>query len=147
MWMHEPFREFDRLATDLLRGGTSRSVPMDAYRRGDEIFVHLDLPGVDPGSIDLTVERNVLNVTARRAFDRSEIDQVILAERPQGVFQRQIFLGDGLDIDELQADYDGGVLLLRIPVHEAARPRRIPIAVGDGSRQAIEAEDRVDASA
>jgi HSP20 family protein len=97
---YDPFRDFERLATQVLAGGAGaspapRSFPMDAYRRGDRFFVHLDLPGVDPDSIDLTCDQNVLTVQAERRFETSEEDQVIVNERPQGIFSRQLFLSEG----------------------------------------------------
>lgn len=134
----DPFRELDRVTSSLLdERRTPRAMPMDAYRHGDELTVHLDLPGVDPDSIDLTVEKNVLSVTARRTFDRSESDELIVSERPQGVFSRQVFLGEGLDTDDLQAGYQNGVLSIRVPVLESAKPRRVPISVESGDEQAI----------
>src|SRR5688572_23340054 len=92
----DPFREIDRL-TEQLTGTTpsgTRSFPLDAYRRGDRFFVHFDLPGVDPDSIDITVERNVLTVRAERRLPREDVDEFVVAERPQGVFTRQLFLGE-----------------------------------------------------
>jgi HSP20 family protein len=141
----DPWREFDRL-TSQMWGDTRalRSMPMDAYRHDDQFVIHFDIPGIDPDSIELTVEKNVLTVTARRTFDRSKTEELIVSERPQGVFTRQVFLGEGLDVDELEASYDAGVLTLFVPVLEAAKPRRIPIAIGESGQQAIEttAEDR-----
>lgn len=140
---HDPFREFERLASDLLgQARTPRALPMDAWRRGDDLVVHLDLPGVDADSIELTVERNILDVTARREFDRTEVDELLVSERPQGQLHRQVFLGEGLDSDRLEAEYTDGVLRIRVPVLESARPRRVPITTGSGTTQAIEAEDR-----
>lgn len=137
---YDPFRDLDRLTSALFdAGGTPRSMPMDAYRQGDDLFVHLDLPGVDTESIDLTVEKNVLSVTARRTFDRTELDELIVSERPQGRFSRQIFLGEALDTDNLEASYANGVLSIKVPVHESAKPRRVPISIVDGEQQAIEA--------
>jgi HSP20 family protein len=127
----DPFREFDRLAEQLASGARApRAFPMDAYRRGEEFVVSFDLPGVAPGTIDLTVEQNVLTIKAERRFDRREGDQVIAAERPHGVFTRQLFLGDTLDAERLQANYENGVLTLRIPVAEAAKPRKVRITEG-----------------
>lgn len=145
---YDPFREFERLATEMMdQVRTPRTMPMDAWREGDDLVVHLDLPGVDAGSIDLTVERNVLNVSARRTLDRTAVDQLFTSERPQGFLQRQIFLGEGLDSDQLEAEYSDGVLRIRVPVLESARPRRVPITTGSGRTQAIEAEDRADTAA
>ena len=136
----DPFREFDRLAEQLAAGArTPRPFPMDAYRRGDEFVVCFDLPGMDPGTIDLTVEQNVLTIKAERRFERREGDEVIAAERPHGAFTRQLFLGDTLDAERLQATYDTGVLALRIPVAEAAKPSKVPITEGADDRT-IEAQ-------
>ncbi|HET6794414.1 MAG TPA: Hsp20/alpha crystallin family protein, partial [Acidimicrobiales bacterium] len=90
----DPFQEFDRLTEGLSRG-TSRYMPMDAYRRGDHVVVAFDLPGVAPDSIDLTVEKNVVTVRAERSWRPEEADQVILHERPQGEFTRRLFVGEG----------------------------------------------------
>jgi HSP20 family protein len=123
----DPFRDLDRMAQQLL-GTNARpaSMPMDAYRQGDTFFVHFDIPGTDPGKIDLTVEQNVLTVHA----ERTGIDhdaEMIVAERPVGTFTRQIFLGDTLNAEEIVGDYEAGVLTLRIPVREQAKPRKIDI--------------------
>jgi HSP20 family protein len=136
----DPFREFDRFAEQLAAGArTPRPFPMDAYRRGDEFVVCFDLPGTDPGTIDLTVEQNVLTIKAERRFERLEGDEVIAAERPHGAFTRQLFLGDTLDAERLHATYATGVLTLRIPVAEAAKPRKVPITAGAEERT-IEAQ-------
>ncbi len=139
---YDPFREFDRLASTMFDQGrtTPRWMPMDAFRQDDHFLVHLDLPGVDPESIELVVEQNVLSVTARRSFDRTDADELVVSERPQGVFNRQVFLGEGLDTDRLDAEYTNGVLTIRVPVLEEARPRRVPISVGGEGPREIEAE-------
>ncbi len=125
----DPFRELDRLSQ--APWGTSRPVmPMDAYRRNGDFVVHFDVPGVDPASIDLTVEKNVLTVTAERHFPRQEGDEITVSERPQGRFNRQLFLGESLDPDKIQANYDKGVLTLHIPVAERAKPRKVEISAG-----------------
>lgn len=135
---YDPFREFDRLTSTLFDAGrTPRTMPIDAYRQGDDLYVHLDLPGVDVDSIELTVEQNVLSVTARRTFDRTKPDELIVSERPQGVYSRQVFLGEGLDTDALEASYVNGVLSIKVPVLESAKPRRVPISVASGQQQAI----------
>src|SRR5881398_1855006 len=136
----DPFREFDRLAEQLASGARApRPFPMDAYRRGDEFVVCFDLPGMDPGTIDLTVEQNVLTIKAERRLERRDGDEVIAAERPHGAFTRQLFLGDTLDAERLDARYENGVLTLRIPVAESAKPRKVPISEGADSRT-IEAQ-------
>jgi HSP20 family protein len=111
---------------------------MDAWRQGEQFVVEFDLPGVDPGSIDLDVERNVLTVKAERAA-LSEDAEAIAAERPRGVFSRQLFLGDTLDIEKVEASYTDGVLRLTIPVAEQAKPRKIEISSGERKPQAISA--------
>lgn len=132
----DPFRELDRFARDALEGAAQvRSIPMDAYRRGDTVFLHFDLPGIDPSGIDLTVEQNVLSVRAERSYDSREGDQIIARERPTGIFERQVFLGDHLDPGRLEADHDGGVLTVQIPVAPQAQPRRIEIRGAEGTSQ------------
>src|SRR5438105_4999557 len=135
----DPFRELDRLTDQAWRPVAFRGVPMDAYRRGDHFYVHLDLPGVDPGSIDLTVEKDVLTVKAERTFQPAEGDELVVNERPTGTFTRQLFLGETLDADRVDAGYDKGVLTITIPVAEAAKPRKVTIGSGDGKPEAIEA--------
>jgi HSP20 family protein len=134
----DPFREFDRLAGQLL-GTTNRPavMPMDAWREGDVFRVEYDLPGVAPDTIDLDVERNVLTVRAER-LARNGDWEMLAAERPRGIFSRQLVLGDNLDLDRIEAHYDAGVLRLTIPVAERAKPRRIEVTAGD-QRTAIEA--------
>ena len=136
----DPFRELDRL-TERVLGTAARPavMPMDAYRDGDVFVVELDLPGVRTDDIDLDVERNVLTVRAERRT-RSDTTELVAAERPSGVFSRQLFLGDSLDTDHVSASYDAGVLTLRIPVAERAKPRRIEISgtAGDSDRTTIE---------
>lgn len=136
----DPFRDIDRLTSSLLgeTGAAARSMPMDAYRSGDTFYVHFDVPGIDPQSIDLTVENNVLTVSARRAFDRSETDELVASERPQGVFRRQVFLGESLDTGKVEASYEAGVLTVEVPVLESARPRQIPVSIARGEKEAIE---------
>ncbi len=141
----DPFRELDRLS-EQAAGGTRPMpavLPMDAYRRGDQFVVHLDLPGTDPGSVELTVERNVLTVKAERSWARGQEDEVLISERPQGVFTRQLFLGESLDTDAIQANYDQGVLTLTIPVAEQAKPRRVSISSDSQGPTAVEANSSV----
>ncbi len=141
----DPFRDLDRL-TDQVGRGTRQLpavLPMDAYQRGDSFVVHFDLPGADPDSIDLTVERNVLTVRAERSWPRSEGDEILVSERPQGTFSRQLFLGESLDTDRIEASYQNGVLTLTIPVAEAAKPRRVQIGGGDQKASAVTAQSSV----
>jgi HSP20 family protein len=135
----DPFRELDRLTQQVLGTRTQpAAMPIDAYRRGDVFVVDFDLPGVDPGSIDLTVERNVLTVHASRSRPTEGEDvELLIAERPQGTFSRQLFLGESLDTDHIEANYSAGVLTLRIPVAEKAKPRRLEVNVDHQERTAI----------
>jgi HSP20 family protein len=123
----DPFRDLDRL-TQQFFGTSARPavMPMDAWREGDQFVVEFDLPGVDPGSVDLDVERNVLTVRAERPFRETQAE-MLASERPRGVFSRQLILGDNLDTEQVSASYDGGVLRLQIPVAERAKPRKISI--------------------
>ncbi|MFE9957454.1 Hsp20/alpha crystallin family protein [Micromonospora sp. NPDC005299] len=133
----DPFREIDRL-TEQFFGTTARPavMPLDAYRDGDFFYAAFDLPGVDPDSIDCTVERNVLTVRAERRRAGGDNVELVAAERPMGTFTRQLFLGDTLDTDKLEAGYENGVLTLRIPISERAKPRRIAVtAAGNGRRE------------
>ena len=122
----DPFRELDRLAQQVV-GTPSRpaAMPIDAYRDGDRFVVQFDLPGVAADSIDLTVERNVLTLHATRS--RTEGFELVVAERPYGTFSRQLFLGDTLDTENINAVYSSGVLTLTIPVAERAKPRKVTI--------------------
>jgi HSP20 family protein len=117
-------------------------MPIDAYRQGEEFVVELDLPGVDTSTIDLTVEKNVLNVSATRQWQRGDSQEVVASERPQGSFTRQLFLGDSLDTERIEASYDNGVLTLTIPVAEAAKPRKVEITGGNGKAKAITTDSK-----
>jgi HSP20 family protein len=130
----DPFRELDRLSQQIL-GTAARPafMPMDAWREGDQFVVEFDLPGVQADSIDLDVERNVLTVRADRPM-REGLSELVAAERPRGVFSRQLILGDNLDLDKIQAGYRDGVLRLVIPVAERAKPRKINIEAEDSGR-------------
>ncbi|MFD5101094.1 Hsp20/alpha crystallin family protein [Streptomyces albidochromogenes] len=132
----DPFRELDRL-TQQLMGTNARpaAMPMDAFRQGDTFVVELDLPGVDPESIDLDVERNVLTVRAERRSRAGQDAEVLIAERPTGSFSRQMFLGETLDTERIDASYAAGVLRLTIPVAEQAKPRKISISGGGGPKE------------
>ena len=134
----DPFRELDRL-TQQVFGTAARPtlMPMDAWRDGDSFLLEFDLPGVEPDSIDLDVERNVLTVRADRPM-RESTAEMVAAERPRGVFSRQLILGDNLDLDQISAGYRDGVLQLRIPVAERAKPRKISIEVSSDEGRTIE---------
>lgn len=135
----DPFRELDRLTQETFGSlGRTSLMAMDAYREGDHFVVNFDLPGVDPASIDLTVEQNVLSVTAGRDWQPAEGQQVVASERPQGRFSRQLFLGESLDAEHISASYHNGVLSLTLPVAEEAKPRKVEITIGGGEGKAIE---------
>ena len=135
----DPFRELDRLTQQAL-GTMARpsAMPMDAWRDGDVFHVEFDLPGVSHDSIDIDVERNVVTVRAERPARASDAE-LIAAERPRGVFSRQLVLGDNLDLDRIEANYDAGVLRLVVPVAEKAKPRKIEITGTQPDAAAIEA--------
>jgi HSP20 family protein len=135
----DPFRELDQLTQQLFdhNGTWSRPavMPMDAYRDGEQYVVHFDLPAVDPSSVELNVERNVLTVKAERVPSYGDDVELQVAERPRGVFSRQLFLGETLNTDHIKASYDAGVLTLRIPIAEKAKPRKIEITGGGAPKQ------------
>ncbi|SFC39133.1 HSP20 family protein [Nocardioides terrae] len=143
----DPFRDFDRLAQQLLgTGSTSRPaiMPMDAWREGDRFVVEFDLPGVAPDTLDIDVERNVLTVRAERPA-RSGDWEPLASERPKGLFSRQLVLGDNLDLQQVDASYDAGVLRLTIPVAERAKPRRIEVRTGSDQLSAGSNTDAITA--
>jgi HSP20 family protein len=135
----EPFREFDRVTEEILSGRRVRQLPVDAYRQGNEFKVALDLPGADPGSIGLTIERDVLTVRATRTLLRDESDEVLVSERGHGDFSRQLFLGESLDREHIGAIYHDGVLSITIPVAEQAKPHTIEITHVGSVAEAVEA--------
>jgi HSP20 family protein len=136
----DPFRELDRLTEQALRTFGTRArpaaMPMDAWRDGDHFVMAFDVPGVDASSLDIDVERNVLTVTVERPAPESG-EQMLASERPSGVFSRQLVLGDNLDLDKIEARYDVGVLTLRVPVAEQAKPRKVEVASGRGEDQPL----------
>jgi HSP20 family protein len=138
----DPFRELDRLSQQVFgtNGTLARPsvMPMDAWRDGDSFVVEFDLPGINPDSIDLDVERNVVTVRAERPARNAETE-MLAAERPRGVFSRQLLLGDNLDTENIAANYAGGVLTLRIPVAEQAKPRKIAVTSDRADQQALDA--------
>jgi len=131
---HDPFRDLDRL-TQQVFGTMTRptSMPLDAWRDGDEFVVELDLPGVDADKVDIDVERNVLTIKAERMSRMPDAANAVAHERPWGVFSRQLVLGDALDTARVDADYSDGVLTLRIPIAEQAKPRKVSVARREGS--------------
>jgi HSP20 family protein len=134
----DPFRELDRVAQQVFgTAGRPAAMPIDAYRSGDDFVVLFDLPGIDPGSIDLTIERNVLSVHAERKRPSEDVE-LLVGERPHGTFSRQLFLADTLDTDRMKADYTDGVLRLHVPVREQAKPRRVDISTSRSEPASIE---------
>ncbi|AHH98706.1 Hsp20/alpha crystallin family protein [Kutzneria viridogrisea] len=142
----DPFRDLDRL-TEQAFGRGSRAMPMEAFRRGDEFVVALDVPGVDPADVDVTVEHNVVSVRARRRPLHADDDELVIDERPQGEFSRQLFLGDNLDSAKLSANVDRGVLTITVPVAESSKPRRVEIGRDTAERRTIETGSREPAHA
>jgi HSP20 family protein len=136
----DPFRELDRVAQQVL-GTAARpaAMPIDAYRKGNEFVALFDLPGLDAESINLTVERNVLTVHAERHRPDADDVELLIGERPHGTFSRQLFLAEALDTEHIAADYTDGVLRLRIPVREQAKPRRVDIGGQRSESTSIEA--------
>ena len=137
LFQNDPLREIDSWLSGVARRNSS-SPPMalDAYRRDNDVWVHIDLPGVEADGVEIDLDRNVLTVSAERAGARQAEDRTYILERPTGRFQRQVYLGDGLDSASITADYNDGVLTLRIPVSERAQPRRISV----GGHRAIETD-------
>jgi HSP20 family protein len=130
----DPFRELERLSQQVFGGPGTVSrpsgMPMDAWREGESFVVEFDLPGIDPSTIDLDVESNVLTVRVERPLLEGD-REILAAERPRGVFSRQVILGENLDTTQIEAGYSGGVLTLRIPIAERAKPRKIQINTSD----------------
>jgi HSP20 family protein len=125
----DPFADFDRLSRQVWGNTRFTFMPVDAYRHDDRFWLHVDLPGVDPEAVDLTVEKNTLTITANREWQREDDMQIVLNERPTGTFSRQFFLGEGLDPDRIEAGYDHGVLTVSIPIAETAKARKIEIGL------------------
>jgi HSP20 family protein len=135
----DPFRDLDRLTQQFFGTSTRPAVmPMDAWRDGDEFVIEFDLPGVDPSSVDLDVERNVLTVRAERPMPEIQGEQ-LASERPRGMFSRQLILGDNVDTDQVGASYNNGVLRLQIPIAEKAKPRKIEIQTSEKQARVINA--------
>src|SRR6476659_8476382 len=132
----DPFREFDRLAQQVLGAGTTSRpavMPMDAWREGDVFRIEFDLPGVAADTLDIDVERNVLTVRAERPARTGDWEP-LASERPTGLFSRQLVLGENLDLERLEAHYDNGVLCLTVPIAERAKPRKVEISRGSASQ-------------
>lgn len=133
----ETFRGYDRFTEELLSQRRVRQIPVDAYRRGNDFKVVLDLPGVDPGSIELTIEKDILDVRATRTWAPAEGDQVQMTERAQGDFSRQLFLGESMDREHITASYENGVLTATIPVADEAKARKVEITHVGGELAAL----------
>lgn len=130
----DPFSTFDRLLgrSGFGEGGTrSLGLAVDVYRSGDDFIVEVDVPGIDPSKLDVTVERNMLSISGDRPAGHGDAE-VVLCERPHARFSRQLYLGENLDTEGVKAGYDNGVLTITIPVSQKARPRKIDIAGGGG---------------
>jgi HSP20 family protein len=140
----DPFRDLDRLSQELWSSspasGVPARIPMDAVRNGEQVEIHLELPGFDPGSIDVEVENNVLTISAERNLEseRRETEEVLVRERRYGRFTRQLSLGDNLDADRLEANYRDGVLTLTVPVAEQAKPRKVEVGTTEAPSKPIE---------
>src|SRR5947208_12016314 len=135
----DPFSTMDRMLSRYggSGSGTNRpwAVPMDVYRQGDTFVVEVDVPGTDPNSLDITVERNMLTVSGDAQASHQDADEVLVCERPHARFRRQIYLGEGLDSENIQASYDNGVLTIRISVAEQEKPRKIEVTASQGQGQ------------
>jgi HSP20 family protein len=123
----DPFRDVDRWMDEFRFGARERTMPMDAYRHGDELVLDFDVPGVDPNTIDLTVEQDMVRVTAKRDWLPVANDEFYARERPAGEFSRQVMLGKAVDSTKVTAHCENGVLTVRLPIAEAARKRQIAI--------------------
>lgn len=135
----DPFREMDRLVGQVLAADrASATMPLDLFRSGDHYVLHVDLPGADPGSIDVNVEDRTLTIRAQRTVHTGDDVQWLAKERPSGTYARQLTVGRGLDLDAISATYDDGVLTLTIPVAAEAKPRRVEVQRG-GATTAIAA--------
>src|SRR5437660_6067688 len=135
----DPFRDFDRVFERPWGPTRQPTMPIDAYRRGETYVVKVDLPGFDPATIDVTAERDVLSIRAERRWEPVEGDDVVAAERTHGQFARQLFLGEGLDTDNIHASYDNGVLMITIPLSDRAKPRKVEVTQSGDRQQSIEA--------
>ncbi|MDY7101669.1 MAG: Hsp20/alpha crystallin family protein [Actinomycetota bacterium] len=129
----DPFRDFDRIAGTAWTAPGRFTIPMDAVRTEHEVTVYFDLPGVDPGAVDLTVEKNRLTVEVTRETIADDDTTIIARERPQGAFSRQLVLGENLDASGVEASFDNGVLTVRIPVAQTAQPRKVAVSAGGGT--------------
>ncbi|MEW2353606.1 Hsp20/alpha crystallin family protein [Spirillospora sp. NPDC029432] len=130
-------RQFDRALRRAAGDDGGAGMAMDGIRRADDVVLRFDLPGIDPGSIEVTVDRGVLSVTARREEEFGEDERVFVRERVMGTFTRRVYLSEHLDAEAVEAAYDNGVLAVRIPVLERARPRKVAVQRTGGPPKAI----------
>jgi HSP20 family protein len=135
----DPFREFDRVFERPWGPGRQPTMPLDAYRHGDNYVINVDLPGFDASTVDVTADKDVLSIKAERHWQPMDGDEVVAAERTYGQFFRQLFLGDGLDTENIHASYDNGVLMITIPLSERAKPRKVEISQSGDRQESIEA--------
>jgi HSP20 family protein len=141
----DPFRQVDRLTNQLLSGTrTPMGMPMDVWQTEDGFHVYLDLPGVDPDSVDITTERNVLTIRAERRPEYQQGQNVLIAERPQGSFTRQLQLGETVDSENIEASYGDGVLHLTIPMTRAAQPRRVQVRTDSSGQRQVTVESEAE---
>lgn len=136
--MFTPFNDFDRLAASLFARQGLREMPMDLYRDGDQYILRADLPGIDPESVDVDVDGQLLTIRAERKLPEVQDVQWITRERQSSSFVRQLNLGQGIDIQGIAANYDNGVLTVTIPVSAQAKPRKIQVVTGQGEQQALD---------
>ena len=139
---NDPFPDIDALFSGLGSPAAhgQLTMPMDAYRRGHDVWVHIDVPGVAADSLDIAMERGILTISAQRDWQRQDGDDAYLSERLRGSYRRQVHIGDGLDTDRIEANFNDGVLTLRIPVAEAAKPRKIAITTTQPALEAATAD-------
>lgn len=142
----DPFRELDRMASQLLSGRGLRQMPMDLYKDGEKYVVEADLPGVDPSSVDIDVDGQLLTIRAERKVSTAEREgtQWITRERETGSYVRQLNLGQDVDMESIRADYNSGVLKVTIPVSAKSQPRKIKVNVGGGT-ETIQAQSSTSA--
>jgi HSP20 family protein len=130
-------RQFDRLTRQAAAEGTGALMPMDGVRRGDDVVLRFDLPGIDADSIEVTVDRGVLTVGARREEEYAEDERVFVRERVMGTFTRRVYLSEHLDAEKIEAAYSNGILVVRIPVMEQAKPRKVEIQTGPDQKAIV----------
>ena len=135
----DPFQELDRITGSLLRRASTAVMPVDLYREGDHFVLTADLPGVNPGSVDISVDGQTLTLRAERTVGAADGVQWLLRERPDASFVRQFTLGDGIDVEHISANYENGVLSVVIPMAERVKPRKIQVSAGGSGQRSVEA--------